>query len=309
MQNKRKRIKVNNKGIQAGILRFLYETEPGRSLLQILVNPSISKLAGRFMDSRLSLPLIKPFIKYNHIDMEEFEKCRYNNFNEFFTRKIKAGRRNFSTRDYDLCSPCDAKLSVYKIKPDSSFEIKHTYYNMETLTKSLKLAQYYKGGTLCIFRLCVNDYHRYAYIDKGKQKKNYKIPGILHTVHPEALLNYPVYKENTREFSIFYSKNFGKILMMEVGAMLVGRICNYNEETYAVRGQEKGRFEYGGSTIILAFEKDSVIIDKEIINNSRHGYETIVKMGETIGRKNIIKPGTGKLNTTPQADVHGMEAF
>ena len=52
--------------------------------------------------------------------------------------------------------------------------------------------------------------------------------------------------------------------MMEVGAMLVGRITNYNKETYAVRGQEKGRFEYGGSTIILAFAKGKVTIDENI---------------------------------------------
>lgn len=285
MQNKRKRVPASNNGIQDNILDFLYQTKYGSYLLKILINRRVSELAGKFMDSRFSKPLIKPFIKYNNINMEEFEKCKYHSFNEFFTRKIKTGRRSFSTKDYDLCSPCDAKLSVYKITPDASFVIKNTHYNMENLVKSHKLADYYKDGILCIFRLCVNDYHRYAYIDRGKQKKNYKIPGVFHTVHPKALLKYPVYKENSREFSILYSKNFGKVLMMEVGAMLVGRICNYNEETYTVRGQEKGRFEYGGSTVILAFAKDSVIIDKEIINNSKYGYETIVKMGEVIGQK------------------------
>ncbi|MCX4327264.1 MAG: phosphatidylserine decarboxylase [Lachnospiraceae bacterium] len=293
MQNKRERVPVNNKGIQNSILRFLYQTKPGSFLLKALVNPYVSEAAGYFMDSRFSVPLIKPFIKYNHINMEEFEKCRYQSFNEFFTRKIKRGSRKFSTKDNDLCSPCDAKLSVYKIEDDSSFMVKGTYYTMQSLTKSHKLAQYYKGGTLCIFRLSVDDYHRYAYIDAGKQKKNHKIPGVLHTVNPIACGRYPVYKENSREFSILYSKNFGKVLMMEVGAMLVGRICNYNEETHAVRGQEKGKFEYGGSTIILAFAKGRVLIDKEIINNSRYGYETLVKMGNIIGKKAGSRPDTG----------------
>ncbi|MCI9077884.1 MAG: phosphatidylserine decarboxylase [Lachnospiraceae bacterium] len=293
MGNKRKSVHAGDKGIQDSILRFLYQTKPGSLLLKVLVNPYLSKAAGCFMDSRFSVPLIKPFIKYNNINMEDYEKCGYNSFNEFFTRKIKKGRRDFSVKEEDLCSPCDARLSVFKIGENSTFMVKGTYYNMESLVKSHKLAQYYKEGTLCIFRLCVDDYHRYSYIDGGKQKKNYKIPGVLHTVNPIACGKYPVYKENSREFSILNSKNFGKVLMMEVGAMLVGRICNYNDETYAVRGQEKGRFEYGGSTVILAFARDMVTIDKEILDNSRYGFETIVQMGSVIGKKAVKKPGMG----------------
>ena len=289
MGDKRERFNTGNKGIQENILRFLYQTKPGSLLLKVLVNPYISKAAGYFMDSRFSVPLIKPFIRCNNIDMEEYEKCRYNSFNEFFTRKIKKGRRDFSIKEEDLCSPCDAKLGVYKIGENSAFKVKGTYYTMESLVKSHKLAQYYKGGILCIFRLCVDDYHRYAYIDEGKQKKNYKIPGVLHTVNPVACGKYPVYKENSREFSVLHSKNFGKVLMMEVGAMLVGRICNYNDETHAIRGQEKGRFEYGGSTVILAFAKDKVVIDSEIMDNSRYGFETVVQMCSVIGKKAVKK--------------------
>jgi len=286
MEEKRKHIIAgnSNSGIQAKILHFLYKTMPGMKLLGFLVRPGVSEIVGSFMDSRLSLPLIKPFIKYNNINMDEYERCVYKSFNEFFTRKIKKGRRIFSSDKKDLCAPCDAKLSAYKIMPSSSFIVKGTYYSMESLTRSKKLARYYTGGTVLIFRLGVEDYHRYAYIDNGKQKKNYKIPGVLHTVHPAACGEFPVYKENTREFSLLGSENFGQVFMMEVGALLVGRIVNYNGETHAVRGQEKGRFEYGGSTIILAFAKDKVVIDEDILNNSRYGYETVVKMGGVIGR-------------------------
>ena len=291
LASERKRVHAGKKGIQDSILHFLYQTKPGSILLKALVNPYVSKATGYFMDSGLSVPLVKPFIKCNNINMEDYEKCEYSSFNEFFTRKIKKGRRAFSAKEEDLCSPCDAKLSVYRIGENSAFRVKGTYYSMESLVKSHKLAQYYKGGTLCIFRLCVDDYHRYSYIDEGKQKKNYKIPGVLHTVNPIACGKYPVYKENSREFSILYSKNFGKVLMMEVGAMLVGRIYNYNDEIHAVRGQEKGRFEYGGSTVILAFAKDRVAIDKEILDNSMYGYETVVQMGSVIGKKAVKRPG------------------
>ncbi len=286
MENERERVPLRNKnGIQDRMLGFLYKTKPGRVLLRWLIVPGVSKAAGYFMDSSFSTLFIKPFIKYNKINMDEYEEREYKNFNDFFTRKVKEGSRSFSEEKTDLCSPCDAKLSIYDITEDAVFYVKGTHYNIESLTKSKKLAQYYKGGTLCIFRLCVDDYHRYAYIDAGKQKRNYKIPGVLHTVNPIACGEFPVYKENSREFSVLYSKNFGHVLTMEVGAMMVGRIKNYKGETYALRGQEKGRFEYGGSTVILAFAKGEAIIDEEIINNSKYGFETLVKMGEVIGKK------------------------
>ena len=72
---------------------------------------------------------------------------------------------------------------------------------------------------------------------------------------------------------------------MEVGALLVGRIVNYHEEHSFVRGEEKGRFEFGGSTIVLLFEKGSVNFPEELFRYSREGYEKRVKLGEKIGEK------------------------
>ena len=72
--------------------------------------------------------------------------------------------------------------------------------------------------------------------------------------------------------------------MMEVGAMLVGRIVNYHEKADVLRGQEKGRFEFGGSTVIICLEKNRGMIDGDIIKNSLEEIETVVKMGEVIGK-------------------------
>ena len=136
-----------------------------------------------------------------------------------------------------------------------------------------------------MFRLTVSDYHHYCYIDDGEKTKNYKIPGVYHTVAPLANEEYPVYTENTREFSILKSKNFGNVLMMEVGAMLVGKIVNHHQKLSVHRGMEKGYFEFGGSTVILAFPKDTIVLDDDITENTKDGFETLVKMGEVIGRK------------------------
>lgn len=83
----------------------------------------------------------------------------------------------------------------------------------------------------------------------------YRIPGVFHTVNPLAGEIYPIYKENTREFSVLKSQHFGNILMMEVGALMVGRICNEKENCPVHRGEEKGKFEFGGSTVICAWKK------------------------------------------------------
>lgn len=270
---------------QDKILKKLYETKTGRQALKLLVSPVVSKAGSVFLDSGLSTPLISPFIANSNISMEEYEDEDYESYNHFFTRRLKEGKRTFAKEEKLLCAPCDSRLSIYPIKADGTFTIKNTMYTMDRLVRSKALAQRYLGGTLCVFRLTVQDYHHYAYIDEGVKTKNYQIPGVLHTVNPLANDQYPIYTENAREFSILNSKNFGHVLMMEVGALLVGKIVNHHEKMRVHRGMEKGYFEFGGSTVILAFEKDKIVLEEDIVANDRDGFETVVKMGEVIGRK------------------------
>jgi len=272
-------------GAQEKLVKVLYGTAVGRKALKLLVQPVVSKAGSRFLDSGLSAFCISPFIEKSNIVMEEYEEEDYESFNQFFTRRIKAGRREFAEAPSLLCAPCDSRLSVHRINKDGTFYIKNTVYTMDSLVRSKRLAKAYLGGTLCVFRLTVSDYHHYCYIDDGEKTKNYRIPGVYHTVAPLADEACPVYTENTREFSVLKSKNFGNVLMMEVGAMLVGKIVNHHQKLSVRRGMEKGFFEFGGSTVILAFTKGAVMLDEDITGNTKDGYETIVKMGEVIGRK------------------------
>lgn len=268
---------------QDKMLAFLYQTRVGRGMLRLLIKPWVSVAAGKFLDSALSRCLIKPFVKRSGIDLSEYQMEKYHSYNEFFTRKIKPECRKIDERNAHLIAPCDSKLSVYPISENARFVIKNTEYSMVSLLKNQLLAKYYEGGQLLVFRLAVDDYHRYCYVDNGSKSKNYRIPGVFHTVNPLANDVYPIYKENTREFSVLKSENFGRILMMEVGALLVGRIVNYHEKKDVKRGEEKGRFEFGGSTVILCLEKDRAVIDEDILLNSSRGIETAVKLGEKIG--------------------------
>ena len=266
-------------------LTFLYKTVPGRVFLKLLTTRAVSKVCGAFLDSPASSFLIKGFVKKNNISLEDYETDNIKSFNQFFRRKIKEGLRPFDMDESKLCSPCDGLLSVWNIEKGIVIPVKQSQYTIERLLQNKELADEYDGGLCLVFRLCVNHYHRYAYADSGNKSENIFIPGILHTVRPIALECSPVFTENCREYTVIENPVFGKLVQMEVGAMLVGRIVNHEGRGFAQRGKEKGFFEYGGSTIIVLVKKSSVKINEEILKASQNGIESPVKMGEIIGVK------------------------
>lgn len=274
------------KGIegQDQLLKKLYGTSMGRCALKILVSPFVSKLGGLYMSSPLSKRHIRSFIVNNDIDMSQYEEKKYRSYNDFFTRRIKEGQRPFADDKNLLMAPADSKLTCYHITPDALFHIKGTAYRLKDLLADEKLAAEYDQGTCLIFRLAVDDYHRYSYIDDGQIVARKYIPGVFHTVNPLANDYYPIYKTNSREYTVIDTVNFGKVIQMEVGAMMVGKIVNYDHQM-AYKGREKGYFEFGGSTVVLFFKERTVEIDQDILDNSMQDIETRVKLGETIGHK------------------------
>lgn len=278
--------KIIKKGrAQNALLEKLYGTLLGRFFLKLLTAPVISRIVGAFMDSPLSEPIIKPFIRAGGIDTSQYIMTGIKCFNDFFTRSIKSGARRVDMDSMNLISPCDAKLTVYKICRKSVFKIKNSCYRISDLLQNDTLAAKYNNGLCLIFRLEVDDYHRYCYFDNGRKTDNIFIPGELHTVNPIALEHYNIYKRNSREYTLLHTKNFGDAVQCEVGAMLVGRIENHHQVYSFRRGEEKGLFLYGGSTVILLLEAGRAVIDSDIMRNSADGFETVVKYGEKIGRK------------------------
>ena len=253
-------------------LKFLYNTSIGRCILKILTTKIIANIYAKYMNSKLSKIKIKKFIKKNNIDMEEYEKKEYTSFNDFFIRKIKMNKRKIEN---GLISVCDSKLSVYEITDDLKLNIKNSVYTIEELIRENKKYKY-----ALVFRLCVDDYHHYAFPDDGEILKSKHIDGILHTVQPIAFKKYKVFTENDREVTFLNCKNLGEVCYIEVGAMLIGKICNENKTKFK-KGEEKGHFEFGGSTVILLV--NDVDINNVIIENTKNDIETIVKMGQKIG--------------------------
>lgn len=233
------------------------------------------------MNSRLSVRRIAHFIESNRIDMSQYEKTQYRSYNAFFTRKVAPGARPIAKEG--LISPCDAKLSVYQLEENAFFSIKGSMYTIPELLCDDILAKEFAGGTCLIFRLTVDDYHRYCYVDSGKKGKNIYIPGILHTVQPIALAHCNIYKRNAREYTVLETEHLGRVVQVEVGAMMVGKIKNHHGPGAFLRGEEKGYFEFGGSTIVLLLKKGAAVLDHELWENTQNGLETVVKYGEKIG--------------------------
>ncbi len=264
-------------------LSFLYHTTTGRKILQVLTRPQVSKLCGRFLDSKASCFLIPYFIEKNKIDMSIYQEEVYTCFNDCFSRRIDPKYRPIAMGNQEFIAPCDGLLSAYKIEDGLVIPVKESRYAIADLLRDKELAKEYEGGNCLVFRLCVNHYHRYCFPDSGRREKYVFLPGILHTVRPIALRELPVFVENSREYTILHTDHFGDVIQMEVGAMLVGKIEN-NYGTYSYKkGQEKGRFLYGGSTIILLTKRNQVRISNKVFERTRQGREIPVVMGQKIG--------------------------
>ena len=272
-------------------IKWSYGSPIGKSLTELLIKKKLfSKLYGLYCDTSLSKKKISKFIKDFNIDMSISSSniSDFKNFNDFFIRALKSGARPISMDKNLLISPGDGRLFAYEnISMNELVQVKGIHYSLSELIKDNDLAKEYEGGTCLVLRLCPTDYHRFHFIDSGIPLENHFIKGNYYSVNPIALERIPkLYCQNKREWSAFKSDNFGDILHIEVGATCVGTIVQtYTENKRVNKGDEKGYFKFGGSTTIILLKKDVVKIDEDILNQTNLGYETMVLMGESIGKR------------------------
>ena len=264
-----------------GFLKRLYGTKAGRFIMPLVLSRGVSKIGGLYTDTFLSKAHIRSFIRKNKIDMQDYEDRKFRSLNDFFTRKVKEGKRPLDPAANALVSPADSKLRVYPVTEDSCFEIKGNTYTVRSLVGENTEISGYEGGMCLVFRLSVDDYHRYCYPDAGKTKSKIAIKGKLHTVC-DISDQYKVFQENSRFVSVLDTEHFGEILMIEVGALMVGRIVDHGASAFT-KGQEKGYFKLGGSTIVLFVGKDRLVLDEDIRTYLQKGMEVKLRCGERVG--------------------------
>ncbi|MDA3911198.1 MAG: phosphatidylserine decarboxylase [Bacteroidales bacterium] len=268
-------------------LVWLYYNPIGEASLWALAKRKlVSTIYGNMMDRTCSAKKIHPFIEDFDVDMSVAQKQEFENFNDFFIRKLKDDARPIDTSSNIVISPADGKMLAYADISNSDFIIKGYRFDVFSFLDNPGLAQKYHDGALLIIRLTPVDYHRFHFPVSGKLSPNKKIEGDYYSVNPFALRKKAeIFCLNKREYTIISNPLFGDCIMAEVGATMVGSIEQTFKGSFANKGEEKGYFEFGGSTVVLLFEKSKIHIDEDLLTNTAKGYETTVKMGERIGAK------------------------
>ncbi|KAF7361137.1 Phosphatidylserine decarboxylase proenzyme 2 [Mycena sanguinolenta] len=275
-------------------IRLLYKgmksrMEGGRAR-RLLKSMSIKQ--GIKYDSPESARDIPTFIEFHGLNVDEIldPLDSYKTFNQFFYRKLKPTARPVEKPDdpYRLVSAADCRLMAFEsVSEATRLWIKGREFTVARLLGDAYKheADRYTGGALAIFRLAPQDYHRFHSPVDGTIGNMTYVAGEYYTVNPQAIRTaLDVYGENARKIVPINSPQFGRVMAVCVGAMMVGSIETTVKEGDTVRrGQEFGYFAFGGSTIVVLFEKDVVEWDEDLLVNGRASLETLVRVGMGIG--------------------------
>lgn len=268
-------------------LRFAYETLLGRSLWGILFHSSaFSDMMGLYYDSPLSRKSIRKLAEIPGClpDEAELPISQYHSFNDFFTRKLKAGARPFDAGPDLLVSPADGRIMVYQgLKANEPIPVKGAVKTLEDLCCG-KLP--FETAAVAVIRLAPVDYHRYHFPCSCEQSAPTRIvKGKYHSVNPVALARRPdLYVENTRHITALHSEKFGSFYYLEVGAFGVGSIIQSAAPGSHEKMDEKGFFKFGGSTVILIFDDRKIQWADDLLNASLQNHETLIKCGAVLSR-------------------------
>lgn len=212
------------------------------------------------------------------LPLEEF-----NNFNEFFYRALKPGARPCSAphNPHIIVSPADCRSVVFNsISTATKIWVKGREFNMKRLLGDAypEDVSRFEGGALGIFRLAPQDYHRFHIPVDGVMGKPKTIEGEYYTVNPMAIRSaLDVYGENVRVLVPIDSECHGRVMVICVGAMMVGStVITRNEGDKVHRAEELGYFKFGGSTILLLFEPGRMVFDDDLVDNGHDALETLV---------------------------------
>ena len=267
------------------LMRLIYENPlGGASLLWLVKRKALSRLYGLYCQTRFSARGIPRFIKKYGVDMSG---CvgKYKNFAQFFARE-KTGI-NFPKTDVDLGAPCEGLVSVYdNINPNELIAVKGAHFSLHDLFSDKTLAEGFRDGTMVSIRLTPANYHRMHFFDDGTIKKTRMIKGDLYSVSPLALNKVlRLYCRNKRALIQMDTKNFGSVVLVEVGATFVGSIVHCFKDGQNVnRGDVASYFKPGGSLVLCFFKKDKFVPDEALLRRTAEGIETKMAIGALLGR-------------------------
>jgi phosphatidylserine decarboxylase len=270
-------------------IKWLYNSNTGKLLSNILKMPFISKFYGMTQSTKHSSLKVNNFIKQYNINISEYEAPENNDFesfNHFFIRKFKENKRHFCEEENLLPAFCEGRyVGFNNHSEDTTFPVKGNFLKREDFLMKKQYNDIFNNGPLVIARLCPVDYHRFHFPLDGEIIDKYKIFGGLDSVNPIALSSVPsILVSNYREVTIIDTKKFGKLAYIEVGATCVGKVIQtHNEKTFK-KGDEKGYFLFGGSTVVVLGEPNIWSVSETIDQYTKKNKEVFIKLGDPIAK-------------------------
>ncbi|KAK0616063.1 phosphatidylserine decarboxylase-domain-containing protein [Bombardia bombarda] len=255
---------------------------------------SLSIKQGKKFDDPASKAEIQKFIEFHGLDMSEvlLPMSEFKNFNQFFYRALKPDARPCSAPENPriIVSPADCRSVVFnRIDVATKVWVKGREFSIQRLLGDAypeDVSRYASGGGgLGIFRLAPQDYHRFHIPVDGIMREPRTIAGEYYTVNPMAIRSaLDVYGENVRVIVPIDSPTFGRVMVICVGAMMVGSTVITRKDGEEVkRAEELGYFKFGGSTIVLLFEPGRMVFDNDLVDNSNEALETLIRVGMSVG--------------------------
>ncbi|KAF6515187.1 hypothetical protein HZS61_005093 [Fusarium oxysporum f. sp. conglutinans] len=250
-------------------------------------NKSLEK--GKKEASPASKQQISKFVDYYGINMDDFDPSdinEYNTFEDFFARAHKAGSRPIHRPDDALTAVvvADSRVVAYEsVAETKKIWIKGHDFSITNLVMDTQLGSKYENAAVASFRLSPQDYHRYHSPVTGKIKLFRSIPGDYYQVDPVALQSQvDILTRNRRAYVIIETAEFGDVLFVAIGATNVGSVVIHEQfqksGVQVNKGDELGHFQFGGSSIIVAFQMERIKFDNDLLQLSKRRIQVSVEV-------------------------------
>lgn len=299
------------------LITLLWSTRSGQKLLTSTrwlprLLEFVSVQGGKAMATPGSRKRIEGFIAANDIDTSELDRdlADFSNLNEFFARPLRAGARPIAEAGdaQVVVSPSDGRVRCFRsIGRGDAVAVKGHRYDVgamlgvrvdaaeEGVTVAHGANRFRAfhdrhaptGFSIAVCRLTMADYHRvHSPVDGSWDTTAIRnLPGEYHSTAPAAVQSaIDVFGRNRRVAMLVDTEAFGEIAVVIVGAAMIASIEITTAPGAIAKGDEIGLFQHGGSTVIAIFGADQIEFDRDLIEQSELGNETLIRMGDSLGR-------------------------
>jgi phosphatidylserine decarboxylase len=201
-------------------------------ILRALPRTRVSRAVGRLCDTPLppglSRAVVGLYVRAYGIDLDECQPRdgAYESFDQFFTRELRPGLRAICSNDKEVASPADGTIeAIGPVDQQGTLLVKKQRYTVADLIGDPTDAERYAGGQFAIVYLSPRDYHRVHAPADGEITHVRSMPGDLFPVNAIGERHVPLlFSKNRRVAIVIDTPVLGRVTLVMVGAIIVGRI-------------------------------------------------------------------------------------